>query len=90
MESTEVYRLGRGRIPEADRHSDHICGEVVRHDFGHWPKPSGSQYGWRWYQEADRAGRHSKDRGARQDIRPVDLVLAREDEALIGTFWSCG
>jgi hypothetical protein len=54
MEMTEVYRLVRGWIPEAVRHSDHICSEVVRHDFGHCPKPSGVQYAWR-YREASRA-----------------------------------
>ena len=63
MEISEVYRLVRGRIPEAVRHSDHICREVVRHDFGHCPKPSGSQYAWRRYQEAGRVGRYSEDTG---------------------------
>ncbi len=47
MEMTEFYRLVRGRIPEAVRHSDNICSEMVRHDFGHCPKPSGVQYAWR-------------------------------------------
>jgi hypothetical protein len=63
MEISEVYRLVRGRIPEAVRHSDHICSEMVRHDFGHCPKPSGSQYAWRRYQEAGRVGRYSEDQG---------------------------
>ena len=63
MEISEVDRLVRGRIPEAVRHSDHICSEVVRPDFGHCPKPSGSQCVWRRYREAGRAGSHSEDQG---------------------------
>lgn len=47
VEIKQVYRLVRGLIPEAVRHSDHICGEVVRHDFGHCPKASKKPYAWR-------------------------------------------
>ena len=83
MEISEAYRLVRGRIPEAVRHSDHICSEVVRHDFGHCPKPSGSQYAWRRYQEAGRAGRYSEDQGGAARHRLVNLVLTGEDEGLI-------
>ena len=53
MEMTEVYRLVRGRIPEAVRPPVLMCSEVVRHDFGHCPKPTGVQYAWR-AREADR------------------------------------
>ena len=73
VEIKQVYRLVRGRIPEAVRHSDHVCTEVVRHDFGHCPKPSGSQYAWRRYREAGRAGSHSEDKDGGA-IHPVDQL----------------
>ena len=83
MEITEAYRLVRGRIPEAVRHSDHICREVVRHDFGHCPKPSGSQYAWRRYREAGRRGSHSEDKAEEQYIRWINCARTSEEEALV-------
>jgi hypothetical protein len=83
VEIKQVYRLVRGRIPEAVRHSDHVCTEVVRHDFGHCPKPSGSQYAWRTYREPGRAGNHSEDKTEEQYIRRINCARTSEKEALV-------
>ncbi len=78
MEKTELYRLVREQIPEAFRHYDQVCSEVVRYDFGHCPKPSGAHYAWR-YPQASRG----KERLCGRSRRLVNLVSSSEGDAPI-------